>query len=324
MDIAELGALKTKATCDVTVVIPTYNRKDLCVRAIQSVFSQTLVPAQVVVVDDGSKDGTEQALREKFGDRVLVIVQKNAGVSAARNIGVKNAAGKYVAFLDSDDQWLDRKVELQYGWLMANPGQDAVVCDYNWVTSDGKHLKRESRSNHFNATGEVLDKVLEHPYLLPSTLMISRELFLATKGFDSGLKTAEDVDLFLKIALVGKVGLVPEPLVDYVATGSERLSESAGSTGDHVFVVERFVKNNRDALTEVQTKTALLNVYLSNSLSAAGDERFLEAGGYLLKASRHLGSAGSLSRLLKCTRNVLKRFVVVRLQSLRSELKSRN
>jgi glycosyltransferase involved in cell wall biosynthesis len=306
MDIAELGALKTKATCDVTVVIPTYNRKDLCVRAIQSVFSQTLVPAQVVVVDDGSKDGTEQALREKFGDRVLVIVQKNAGVSAARNTGVKNAAGKYVAFLDSDDQWLDRKIELQYGWLMANPGQDAVVCDYNWVTSDGKHLKRESRSNHFNATGEVLDKVLEHPYLLPSTLMISRELFLATKGFDSGLKTAEDVDLFLKIALVGKVGLVPEPLVD------------------HVFVVERFVKNNRDGLTEVQTKTALLNVYLSNSLSAAGDERFLEAGGYLLKASRHLGSAGSLSRLLKCTRNVLKRFVVVRLQSLRSELKSRN
>jgi glycosyltransferase involved in cell wall biosynthesis len=324
MEIGDLSAVRTKSECDVTVVIPTYNRKELCIRAIKSVLAQTLVPKQIVVVDDGSKDGTAEALKELYGDLVLVIKQANGGVSAARNTGVKYAACKYIAFLDSDDQWLEKKIALQYEWLKNNSGQDAVVCDYNWVSSEGVLLKREFRACHFNATGENLNHVLEHPYLLPSTLMISRELFLATKGFDSNLKTAEDIDLILKLALIGKIGLVPEPLVDYVAQGPDRLSESAGSTKDHVFVVQRFVRENRTKLTSKQAKSALFAAYIGNSRSASMDGRPYEATAYLLKSVKYVSSKDAFSNLLEGTAGVMNRLIRMPFRALRDLAKQAN
>src|SRR5687768_16286416 len=104
----------------VSVVIPTFNRKNLVVRTIESVLAQTRAPLEVIVVDDGSTDSTSDALR-KDGDRIVYVFQSNAGVSAARNRGMQKATGDAIAFVDSDDVWLPRMLEVLVAPLETSP-----------------------------------------------------------------------------------------------------------------------------------------------------------------------------------------------------------
>src|SRR5690348_12724766 len=105
----------------ISVIIPTYNHARFLAAAIDSALSQTLKPTEVIVVDDGSTDETSSVL-EAFGDKVRVIRQKNHGVAGARNRGAEMAAGEYLAFLDADDVWLPRKLEMQVSRFQAEPG----------------------------------------------------------------------------------------------------------------------------------------------------------------------------------------------------------
>ena len=95
----------------VSVIIPTYNRKQTLKRAIQSVYIQSLPPFEIIVVDDGSKDGTKEWVKKKYPN-IKYIYQKNSGVSSARNKGIKTAQGKYISFLDSDDTWHKDKLKI--------------------------------------------------------------------------------------------------------------------------------------------------------------------------------------------------------------------
>lgn len=106
---------------NISVIIPTYNRSQSLHRALQSVYRQTLMPGEIIVVDDGSNDGTEQMLRNEFPE-VRYIYQQNRGVSAARNRGIAAASGDWLAFLDSDDQWLPEKLQKQQQALARSQG----------------------------------------------------------------------------------------------------------------------------------------------------------------------------------------------------------
>ena len=107
------------------------------VRAIDSALAQTRRVDEIVVVDDGSTDGTEAVLRERYGDRIRYVHQANAGVSAARNHGMAIAQGRYFALLDSDDEWLPEKTARQVEWMQAHPDFGMVLCDVERV--DGEH-----------------------------------------------------------------------------------------------------------------------------------------------------------------------------------------
>src|SRR5436190_9018266 len=111
----------------VSVVIPTYNYARYLGAAIDSALQQTHAPLEVIVVDDGSTDDTPRLL-DGYGDRIRVIRQKNSGVAAARNAGVREARGELIAFLDSDDLWKPRKLELQIARFEADPGLGLVHC----------------------------------------------------------------------------------------------------------------------------------------------------------------------------------------------------
>ena len=104
----------------ISVIIPTFNRKKTIGRAIQSVKNQSLSPFEILIIDDGSKDGTEEWVKEKF-QNIKYIYQNNQGVSSARNIGIENAYGDWVAFLDSDDEWLPNKLYEQVRSVESNP-----------------------------------------------------------------------------------------------------------------------------------------------------------------------------------------------------------
>lgn len=109
----------------VTVVIPTYNRRSLLCRALDSVLNQTASPSEVIVVDDGSSDGTRDLIQKTYSS-VSLIEQENQGVSQARNRGIKEASGEWIAFLDSDDEWLPQKLEIAFEALNQNP--DYLIC----------------------------------------------------------------------------------------------------------------------------------------------------------------------------------------------------
>jgi glycosyltransferase involved in cell wall biosynthesis len=130
-----------EVSAGVSAIIPTWNRRELVQRAIDSALAQTRPPEEIIVVDDGSTDGTGDALRSRYGDligeRIVYHRQDNAGVSAARNAGMRLARGRYFALLDSDDLWHPEKNARQLAWLDAHPDFGMVLCDVVRVDADG-------------------------------------------------------------------------------------------------------------------------------------------------------------------------------------------
>src|SRR5215510_6026298 len=116
-------------SAEVSVVVPTFNRRKLVERAIRSVMAQTHHVDEVIVIDDGSTDDTGDALKAAFGDRIRYVWQENRGVAAARNHGLRLARGKYLTLLDSDDEWMPDKTRLQLQWLEAHPDFGVVLSD---------------------------------------------------------------------------------------------------------------------------------------------------------------------------------------------------
>lgn len=120
----------------ISVVIPTYNREKTIKRCLDSVVNQTYPVCEIIVIDDGSRDKTLDIIRTEYGNRVKVIRQKHKGAQAARNAGIRAASGEYIAFLDSDDEWLLNKIELQVEIL--NTDRNVVICGNRYLQRDWK------------------------------------------------------------------------------------------------------------------------------------------------------------------------------------------
>jgi len=199
---------------DVSVIIPTFNRAKQLPRAIDSVLGQTRPPDQVLVVDDGSTDGTWNLLA-CYGDRIQRLRQENRGAASARNQGLRHAQGHWVAFLDSDDAWLPRKLEFQ---LEALRETGARLC-FTAAVFDGAPPCPETPSPAVAARAwEVADPALalvldeRRPTYLP-TLIAERALVDEAGGFDETLRVAEDTKLVFSLAMRAKAVYLHEPLV---------------------------------------------------------------------------------------------------------------
>lgn len=203
----------------VSVVIPTYNRANVVSRAIRSVLSQTYSKLEILVVDDGSTDDT-QAILSGFPE-IISIAQQNRGVSAARNAGIAASKGELIAFLDSDDEWLPRKLERQ-AQLYSDKNPD-FICHTNeiWVRGD-KPVVQKNR--HLKQGGFFFERALERCLISPSAVMISRCLLDRVGWFDEELIAAEDYDLWLRITCSHRVDYLEEPLVIKRAGESNQLS----------------------------------------------------------------------------------------------------
>jgi len=204
----------------ISVVIPTYNYGRFIAEAIESVLGQTVVPGEIVVVDDGSADDTG-AVVQGFGDRVRYVRQENRGVSEARNRGVAETTGELVAFLDADDTWEPTKLEKQVERFAADAEVGLVHCgmrEFDSVTDETLGFRVEG------GDGQVAEELLvwERPVVnvSGSAVMVSRKAFEEAGGFDPRLKCGEDWDLCYRIARRYKVGFVPEPLVNYRIHGA--------------------------------------------------------------------------------------------------------
>jgi GT2 family glycosyltransferase len=196
----------------VSVIIPAYNSAATIPRALESVFGQTYTEYEVIVVDDGSRDDLSSAVAP-FGDRVRLIRQANAGASAARNTGARHARGDYLAFLDADDFWHIRKLELQVAAFAARP--DISYC---WTASRRWQVGMPDPSRapvgaecETRYSDDFID-LFARPYLGTAGVMIQRKCFEELGGFREDLHSAEDVDLWLRAAYGRTIGYINVPL----------------------------------------------------------------------------------------------------------------
>lgn len=204
----------------ISAIIPAYNRRSHLIRAVESVLAQTGHLDEVIVVDDGSTDGTAEAVRAQFGSSVKLFTQKNAGASAARNRGVREARSEWVAFLDSDDVWLPTKIERQLEALDMF-GLEFGVC-FTDNLHDGCPDMPSSRFKEVSFTPSAPFGVLDDPVrctmtgtqpFQTSSLLAKRALIQELGGFDESMAIGEDTDLFFRLSFKTKFCYAAEPLV---------------------------------------------------------------------------------------------------------------
>lgn len=196
----------------VSVVIVTYNKADTLAAAVESVLRQTVRDFEILVVDDGSTDDTAARIRPYLG-RVRYLPKPNGGTGSARNLGIAEAKGKIIAFLDGDDLWLPRKLEVQLEAFRREPGIAAVQCGAYCVDSQMKVL--EERRCH-PSKDTLMDFLLFHNLpAFSSAVAIRREVLESIGGFGTDLVILSDWDMACRIARAGTLRSVPELLVLY-------------------------------------------------------------------------------------------------------------
>ncbi|HMK35540.1 MAG TPA: glycosyltransferase [Desulfomonilaceae bacterium] len=204
----------------VSVIIPTYNRAQVVPAAVRSVLAQTYPHYELIVVDDGSRDGTAELLAE-YGNAVTVITQEHKGVSAARNRGIRRSRGELIAFLDSDDEWLPDKLSNQTA--LFSKDNPVFIChtDEIWMRH-GRELRQ--KAIHRKQGGAFFERALERCLISPSSVILSRALLDLVGVFDEDLPAAEDYDFWLRITAFHHVSFVPKPLVVKHGGGADQLS----------------------------------------------------------------------------------------------------
>jgi glycosyltransferase involved in cell wall biosynthesis len=220
----------------VSAVIPTYNRKGYIRRSINSVLAQTLPVDEVIVIDDGSTDGTAEAVHEWYGSRVRVVKQKNSGVSAARRRGVMEARGKWIAFLDSDDEWTPSRNRELIEAVKHVPSNVAWIFGDLEVVTDA-----ERRSTIFEEYGLNVEQCpqvfgdalsVQYPFqfgFLQASL-IRRSVLLELNCFSEGLHSSEDLLMGFQVACRYEFAAVPSVVGRYFLT-SDLAASSARANG---------------------------------------------------------------------------------------------
>jgi glycosyltransferase involved in cell wall biosynthesis len=200
----------------ISVIIPTYNRALFLSEAIQSVLDQDYfadLPEksgfEFWVIDDGSTDETKEVVRS-FGDKVKYFYQQHRGVSVARNQGLCLSSGEYIAFLDSDDLWMGKKIRAQISFMEAYPKTMVCYTEEKWVR-DGKFVNPGKR--HRKYSGWIFEKVLPLCLLSLSSALFRREVFDDIGGFDETLPACEDYDLGIRLAHRFPIHLIDRPLI---------------------------------------------------------------------------------------------------------------
>ena len=247
----------------VSVIVPAYNAERDIAGAIQSVLEQTCQDVEIIVVDDGSRDGTLAAL-QPFGARVRVFQQHNAGVSAARNTGARLAAGDWLAFLDADDIWMPRKLEKQLALTAPMSFTDRVN-----IGARGDLPVLQSASTPMHGGDIFVALMRQSNFITTSSVMIRRQLFAELGGFCTGLQTAEDWDLWLRVAARHEIAFVPEPLVQYRLQPGTLSRAYARINDDRIAVISRALALPRSRELDWKTRRQIwAETYRTNGWDA--------------------------------------------------------
>ena len=257
----------------VSVVLPTYNRALVLTRAIDSVLAQTYDDFEVVIVDDCSTDETAEVVKKYDDERIRYIQHdKNQGACAARNTGIKQSNGQYVAFLDSDDEWDPTKLAKQVA-CMENTSDcvGVIYTGYRVKRSDSVELGQVPSKR-----GDIHQAQLAKDWVSPtSAVMVKSECFDVVGMFDTDLAARQDYDMWLRLSQYYEFDYVKEPLATLHTDGHDRITTNINSRLDaHQTLIER-VRNNTKDLGFISQHRIISRQYytIARYLQRHGDSR---------------------------------------------------
>jgi glycosyltransferase involved in cell wall biosynthesis len=248
----------------VSVIIPTYNRLSMLKEAVNSVLAQDFEDFELIVLDDGSTDGTADEMK-KYGGRVRLLHHpENRGVSAARNRGILHAKGKYITFLDSDDLWVKGKLKIQVAFLDDNPHYPICYTDEIWVRK-GKRVNPMLK--HAKYSGWIFEKCLPLCIISPSSVMMKKVLFSKVGLFDEALPVCEDYDFWLRVSVRFPIFFINRKLIIKRGGHPDQLSRrSWGNDRYRVIALEKLLSEShlgeeerRMVLEEMRRKCKILS-----------------------------------------------------------------
>jgi len=226
---------------EISTIIPTYNRKHTLGRAIDSVYDQSYNVNEIILVDDGSNDGTKEWINQQY-PKINFISQSNSGVSSARNCGIKEAKFNWIALLDSDDEWLPDKIQKQVEYLESNP--DYLCCHTNeiWIRN-GRRVNQMKKHKKFG--GNIFFNSLDMCRISPSSILFHKSILDQTGYFDERFAICEDYDLWLRISAKFPILFLDIPLIKKYGGHKDQLSKvSEGIEKYRIDVLEKLINTN--------------------------------------------------------------------------------
>jgi glycosyltransferase involved in cell wall biosynthesis len=304
-------------SASISVIIPTYNRGDLLVQAIQSVASQTVRPAEIVVVDDGSTDRTATVLSEladQHDNLKVVTIPHSPLVGLVRNAGVAASNGSILAFLDSDDLWQPNRLERQLAVWRERPGAGLAFCNLRVFGEAGGLPAAVYLSPGANYSGHILGELLAEPLVVPSTMMVRRDVFDRLGPFTTG-PIVEDFEFVLDVAAEYEISYCPEVLVlmrEHAGTRARSREELANH--EYLRIVTTFLRKHPGITNRerAQARQGLANVHLKLA-------RYYAEAGKSTLARRHIAA---MARLRPWDRRLPSAFARIVLQPAVSARKS--
>jgi glycosyltransferase involved in cell wall biosynthesis len=269
----------------VSVIIPTYKRAHILPRAIRSVLNQTYSNLELIIVDDGSKDNTSEAVSGIIDNRIRYIeFSENKGLSLARNTGLRAAHGEFIAFLDDDDEWMPNKLGSSLDVFRKNQGSDIGL-----VYTNGYLVKKDKKSIFFKDTRLsriVYTDAQRQKNIFPTSIsspgppfwMISRKVFSEIGYFDESMRNWEDVDFFVRVASVFDVYFLNIPL----ALIYEQDQHLGMVNADVMKSREYFFQKHKDKISRDKDNLYRFNQKMARDWLALGDKGL--ARDYFLKA----------------------------------------
>jgi glycosyltransferase involved in cell wall biosynthesis len=279
-------AVSDESKYSVSVIITTFNRRHTIERAIDSVLNQTHPADEIILIDDGSTDGTDQLIKINYPN-IIYIWQENQGISHARNTGISLSTFNWIALLDSDDEWLSSKLYQQIRALQDQP--DYKICHTNelWIRN-GKRVNQMKK--HEKSGGLIFEKCLPLCIISPSSVMIQRSVFDEYGLFDQSLPVCEDYDLWLRLCAFLPVLYIEDPQIIKYGGHSDQLSRKYwGMDRYRMKVLEKIIDNPKlspeKLRAAIQTLIEKIDIYI---LGAKKRGKYDEVVRYEQKRTRYL------------------------------------
>lgn len=245
---------ETDTLYKISAVVPSYNREKTIKRCIDSIINQTYHVFEIIVVDDGSSDNTVSIIEKEYSDRVTIIEQNHKGAQAARNAGIRKAKGDYIAFLDSDDEWLPDKLELQVRELKKN--ENAVICGNGYIQTDWKneiplvyhshdvkHFRKGNRKifRMRGVSGQAYHAILKNSFCMFQAILTSRNNLFEIGLLDENVPSYQEWDTGIRLAQKFEFIFIRKPLFVYYLHDGDTISKNSRKDIDGMeYILEKF------------------------------------------------------------------------------------
>jgi hypothetical protein len=284
-----------------SVIIAVYNGAATIARAIDSILNQTQKAHEIIIVDDGSTDNTAEVVQQ-YADGVRYIYQDNAGVSAARNNGVKHATGNWIAFLDADDWYYPNRILWHSDWIKEDEQLDFLTGNFDYVkpggeliersmesTLAGNYLLKQSKELRSIMSGDVIGEFISQHFGDTHTLSVPRSTFLELGGYPTEYAVCEDVNFLIRLcAKSHRIGVVTQPMAAYA------IYEQSATRSNPL----RAQQQTLAALQSLRTQIACSSKHIKTGLEEGIRHARLDLAYVLLKENQKLGAIKSVLPLL--------------------------